>query len=196
MKELEVTVRLRNNRLKERRLALGLSQRELARAAGVTLEWYGPLELMQRSPRYKDGTWSAAAGKLASFHCVEPEELFPAVVEAVRSPVAVRLADGAELGRLLTGGHSVAMLEAPDVLAMRREQAQWVEDAMGQLKPREQVALQMYIAHEGAGETSGDIGRALGVTRSRGYQVLQTALRKVRHQARREGLTDALGHLR
>lgn len=50
MKPFELTIAVRNNRLKERRLAMNLSQAQLAQLIGVTLAGYASLETMASSP--------------------------------------------------------------------------------------------------------------------------------------------------
>ena len=50
MKPFELTIAVRNNLLKERRMALGLSQTALAQSAGVCLDAYNGLESMRAKP--------------------------------------------------------------------------------------------------------------------------------------------------
>lgn len=50
MKELELTLRVRNNRLKQRRLSLGLTTHAIAEAAGVSYSAYIDMENMKSSP--------------------------------------------------------------------------------------------------------------------------------------------------
>ena len=50
MKELHLTLRIRNNRLLERRTALGLSAVELCKRADINLERYRDYEKLQRDP--------------------------------------------------------------------------------------------------------------------------------------------------
>ena len=49
-KEFELSITVRNNLLKEKRLALSLSQRSLSNMVGISLQDYGALESMRISP--------------------------------------------------------------------------------------------------------------------------------------------------
>jgi len=82
--EFEVTVSIRNNKLKKRRKALGLHQKELDRAAGVPVQTVGHYETMKASPLTAKLAWKSSALKLAEFFKVDIWELFPpSVVDAV-----------------------------------------------------------------------------------------------------------------
>src|SRR3990167_9503791 len=103
--ELELTLRVRNNRLKQRREELGMTQAELAIAIGVNRSVYRKLEAMRSTPRiWVSGCWCwrEIALQLARFHCVEPDELFPPAVLAVETPVVSRRGNGDDLGPVLS----------------------------------------------------------------------------------------------
>lgn len=55
MKEIELTIKARNNRLKGRRLALHMTIKQLAKAAGVNHHLYQGLEVLRYSPRVAFG---------------------------------------------------------------------------------------------------------------------------------------------
>jgi len=100
-KEICLAVRVRNNRLRERRLAAGLTIKQLAKAAKVHFGGYTVLENMYESPRMKNGQWRKIARRMARYYKLPIEELFPAGVEAVKHATVVRKIDAAELGPLL-----------------------------------------------------------------------------------------------
>ena len=178
MKELEITVRVRNNRLKERRDALGMSQHALADAAAVSRAAYQQLEVLRRSPKV-DGEWSAVARTLANFHCVEPEELFPPVVLAVENPVAVRHLDGPECA--LIGSHSQTLALGPgDDLDLRERRAQ-MERAFKTLSTREAAVLRLNFGldNDGREHTRDEIGERLGIWPSSVGQIKARALHKL-----------------
>lgn len=187
MKELELTLRLRNNRLKERRDALGMSQAELAAAAGVSVSAYQELEALRRSPQtHGDGCWRwrDIALQLARFHCVEPEELFPPSVLAVETPVASRRVNGDDIFPLLSQ-HQERLLEAPDVAHDREELRERVRYALASLSPREAEVLRQRFGLDGGEErTLNEIGAALDVGPERVRQIEARALRRLRHPKR------------
>jgi transcriptional regulator with XRE-family HTH domain len=100
-KEICLTVRVRNNRLRERRLAAGLTIKQLAKLAKVHFGGYTQLENMYQSPRMKNGQWRNVARRMARYYRLPIEELFPVGVEAVKHARVVRKIDAAELGPLL-----------------------------------------------------------------------------------------------
>lgn len=62
MKDLNVTVRVRNNQLLARRRAMGLTQDVVGRGAGLDRVRYGQLEGLRARPVVADGSrWTAAA---------------------------------------------------------------------------------------------------------------------------------------
>lgn len=183
MKELELTLRLRNNRLKQRRDALGMTQAALAAAAGVSVAAYQELEGLRRSPQAGDAggwRWREAALLLARFHCVEPEVLFPPSVLKVETSVASRKVDAAELSPLLTQ-HQQRLLEAPDVAHDREELREQVKLALARLSPREAQVLRLRFGLDGDGvRTLNEIGAALDVGPERVRQIEAKALQKLK----------------
>jgi RNA polymerase sigma factor (sigma-70 family) len=191
MKEIEITVRMRNNRLKERREMLGMSQSEIAKAAGVCLSSYGKLEAMRLSPRIDDhGSWHwrEIALKLARFHCVEPEELFPQTVMAVGTPVAIRRVNGSDIFPILSA-HQERLLESPDVAIERTEIRERVQHALASLPPREAKVLRLRFGlDDGVERTLKEIGAELGVCGTRAQEIEVKALRMLMNP--RRGLID------
>ena len=187
MKELELTLRLRNNRLKQRRDALGMTQAALAAAAGVGVATYQELEGLRRSPQVQGafgGRWREVALQLARFHCVEPEVLFPPSVLKVETPVASRKVDGDDLSPLLTQ-HQQRLLEAPDVAHDREELREQVAFALSRLSPREAQVLRLRFGLDGDGaRTFDEIGAVLEVGKERVRQIEAKALRTLRHPKR------------
>lgn len=113
MKELRLLVRVRNNLLRERRLAAGLTAEQLAKKARVSHQGYGRLECMRDSPRLAGGNWRKIARRLARYHRCRVGDLFPEGVLAVRQPVAERRVDVSELGPLLEDSRGVRRLLPP-----------------------------------------------------------------------------------
>ena len=188
MKELEVTIRIRNNRVKERRLALGLTQKELAERIGLTQARYGTFETMRTSPIDKStGEWMEAALMIAEFYKVDPTELFPDSVRRVEMPMAVKQVDLEEL-RLTTSQHAMRMLNpsATELDTRDRELREAVKDVLKTLTPREQKVLILRFGLDGKGyKDLTEVGKHAGeVTRERIRQIEARALRKLRQPSR------------
>lgn len=112
MKQLRVTVSIRNNLLQERRLELGMNQRELCEAVGIMPSTYAALERLSRSP-FVHGTqdWIPCVLALASFHGLPPEDLFPPEILAMRGGGKSRelTCDVTEFAELAAGGPELLM---------------------------------------------------------------------------------------
>ena len=115
VKEIEVTVSLRNNRLKERRDALGMNQQQLCSAAGVLPSEYGRLEKMLSSPFTKEGAWRQPVLRLADFHKVGVEDLFPDAVLEIKERQSVLKVDAADVGLLLSSDQEARLLGPGEV---------------------------------------------------------------------------------
>lgn len=204
MKELEITVEVRNNRLKERRMRLGLSQADLADKVGINQSTYSGLEStricpLQLSPGRDggfgqdpmwSGGWKRSALRLAKFYGVEPAELFPDSVLSLKRRRAVRFVDSNELGHFLAPVDRLA-LESPDAATERKEKAEIVAHGMEGLSERHKQVLVRRYSLDGEGEAAlEDIAREIGVTVERVRQIERKAIEKIRfyaHHGRRLG---------
>lgn len=187
-RELEFTLQVRNNRLKERRLRLGMSQSKFVEAAQISLSRYRELELLRASPQNSDGSWKDVALALSAFHAVEPEELFPEAVLAVKQPSLVRKIDGLDLRQLMTT-HQHRMIEGPAEVYDRLETGKQITRSLATLSPREEKVIRLRFGFDGDGEhTLDEVSEKLGVTRERIRQVEAKGLRKLRHPERAKKL--------
>lgn len=169
MKDLSIEIRLRNNRLLARREELGLTQRELAAAAGLSPPLYGQLETMRLSPvqtRSARGPlpaprWRPAALAVAGFYDCDPSELFPQFALSGREPVIRIERDEDELG-LLVGQASMDMLESPEDAAARRELRERIDEALEALTPNERKVVERHFGLDGKdAESCDEIGAEL-----------------------------------
>jgi RNA polymerase sigma factor (sigma-70 family) len=176
-------MRLRNNRLRERRLLLGMTNTALAEAVGITKAIYGDLENMKMSPMSKKtGTWKPSVLRLADYFKVQPGELFPSVVFDVVVPVTEMTLDGEDVGLLMEQMQGALLSEA-------RSEDQWSEEglnaALETLTPREERVVKTYFGLTGdGGATCETIGESLEVTGARASQIIRRALRKLREPSR------------
>lgn len=154
-KDLEATLSIRNNQLKERRLKLGLSQPDFAALLEIRLDLYRELEKLQRPPwkavrmgRGKkvliEGDWSDEALCLSAFHKVPPEMLFPEAVLAVEKSVQVMKLTTEDLQPLLAKYHAqLPALPAPDQELEAADRKRLLEDMLLTLTPVQRRILEL-----------------------------------------------------
>lgn len=180
MKEVELTLRLRNNRLKERRLALGLSQAKLASAVGCNTPAYSLLENMRASPLRKDGRWRKVPLRLAAFFEVDVVELFPPSICKVAEPIYVHKLDEVDV-RALTGAHSLRMIKSPEVPLDRKELRAALKKELDLIEPRNAEILRRLYGLEGQDkQTLREIAKIFGISRERVRQIALEGQSKLR----------------
>lgn len=90
MKNLQITMTVRNNQILERRKELGFSQFEMAEAIGISHQKLGKFELCIDSPIDGIGNWTKCAIKLCDFLCEDPETIFSEDILAIKKNKIVR----------------------------------------------------------------------------------------------------------
>jgi RNA polymerase sigma factor (sigma-70 family) len=183
-KEFEVTVIVRNNRLKKRRVQLGLTQPDMADLIGIPMSVYARFEKLQLSPFDKDGNWRTHALALCDFFHTTPWELFPdAVVRfgetAVGSTVVREVA--AENLDQLSAQAVMGELPAPDAAFDAQALLEATEQALAVLTPKERTVIEYRFGLSGQTMTYTEIGRMLDLSHSRIAQIECEALRKLSH---------------
>lgn len=202
MREFEVTITLKNNRLKQRRLELGLSPQQLAARAEISYARYLDLEAMRDAPTNKKGEWREIVMKLCDMYGASPDELFPNAVRALKTTAATRRMDGVDLGSPLLSSHQQRILASPEDLVVANEEAEIAIDLLSVASPRERDAIARRYGLDQAADVSSDdelttfseIGKALNVSRGRVGQLMESGLAKMREAAthRRTRATAAL----
>jgi len=189
MKELEVTIRMRNNRLKERRDALGYTQAEMAMAAGVDKHSYGALECMSNSPLDKEGQWIAQALTIAEYLDCEIDELFPPSVLQIVLPSVTKKFDAVEMQLLLSdhSRRSAAGYEQHLLTAGEEESAVYLERrAVARLKPRDAEILGARFGMDGKGEkTFAEIAKKQGLSVQRTSDIVERSLGQITREIRK-----------
>lgn len=99
MKPIRLKMRAYNNRLVRLREELGLSQKELADRVGLSQGTVNTMETM-REPAWGAHGWKTAALKLAEFHGVSPEWLWPDEIRMVRAKAMQLEATSQEIAQL------------------------------------------------------------------------------------------------
>lgn len=161
------------NRLRELREQLGMkSQVAFCRASGALQQQYWQLESGRESPRCaKSGEWTKIALRVAAFHGVSPDEIWPNEL----------LEDPAGLLRARPGLPPADQLMAQDALL---ERTQTVLDS---LSARERYVIELRFGirqPDSASLTYEQVADVFGRTRERIRQVEAKALRKLRHPSR------------
>jgi transcriptional regulator with XRE-family HTH domain len=188
MKELELTLKVRNNRLKERRDALGLNGREFAARVGVSYTTYMQLESMARPPLRKsrpgrEDLWIKAAKDLAKFYGCTTYDLFPAAVLLVKTTTATKKVDADEM-RGLIGPIPESMKRLalpPDVVFEEAELKAKLADLFEILNVRETRIVRARFGLDDSGPmTLDEVGETEGIHRERVRQIEVMAFRKLR----------------
>lgn len=194
MKEFEVTVRIRNNLLVERREALGLSIRKMAKRIGIGYKTLLGYECLKINPRsIKDSAaWKRTAEKIANFYRVLPDHLWPDIVLRVKKNRAIKKVDSAEMIALVGSSTRHAALP-PDELIEEREKIEAINEILdygGFLSSQEIVVLKrrfgigdenpMTFKESGKGLRVNKRKTDKGLSRERVRQIEARALRKLR----------------
>lgn len=147
MKEFEVTLKLRNNLLKKRRLELGLKPREIAEKIGISYPLYLKFEGLKQSPLNKKGEWTPSAQKIADFFKQGFEVLWPDVVLAVKNAEVVAEVSAARVMALAEMTTTPQLAASPEEAFTTVDQTRLVfdmDEALKQLPPREERILRDY----------------------------------------------------
>ncbi len=195
-KAFELTLTLRNNLLKSRREALGLTRKALAAAVGVRPSEYGRLESLKKAPKVRTGPywselrWSTAATRVAEFFNVLPEDLWPTEILKVQKVEESKTFDLEDLRPLLIEQQARA-LESPEDILIREEFETSVSRVLETLSVREQVVLRQRFGFDGKDSTLDETGATLDVSKERIRQIEAKALRKLRHPSRSKQFRDS-----
>ena len=185
-KDFEVTVQIRNNRLKARRLELGFeTQADFARAAGISVSTYCALETMRESPLRKDGGWKEIAIRLAEFHGCSFDDLFPSAVLEVQKNKGAFQASLSDMQSFLSAFSGKSM-QSGEARFFEKEKLLEFKRVFGTLRPIEREVLKLRFGLDGEEEhTLEAIGGLIGGRfRERVRQIEAKALRKLRHPSR------------
>lgn len=175
-KQLRVIVQVRNNALQQRREELGMNQAALCRAVGLQPSLYSAFESMKKSPIGEKGEWLLPALKLAEFHGVPIDELFPQEVLQMKGGVRQTSLDVVEFARLAAAG--------PEELLLLREQIGNVRPLLSKVvtKTEAKVLVERFGLddEEEREHKLAHIADHLKLSRARVGQIKETALAKLR----------------
>lgn len=191
MKPFELTLRLRNNVLKQFRLNLEMSAEQIAEAIGISVGLYYQCEGLKWCPMREvvggDRQWKPTALRIAQFMGVQPEDIWPPEVLMVTNPVLVREMSASDIGPLLSSqqaGVSIGMLEAaPDEMIAHHELGERLDQCLDSLGPmaasivRNRVIENMHFD---------DIAKKWGFTRSRAQQIYYQSIDQLEEKCSRD----------
>lgn len=183
MKDFDVTVKLRNNHLVERREKLGLSAPQLAEVVGIRYSTYLDYECLRQSPMnsFRPGEVKVSAQRLCDFFGVLPEELWPEQVRKVRCSVLRRKLDYGQMA-LMASDDMRARRLLPDAAVEELEAARAVQTAVASIEnPRRRYVVAERFGLDRQGECIlADIEKKLGPQRASVRKPEREALIKLR----------------
>ena len=184
-------MQIRNNRLRERRVALGLTGVDLCRKVGIQRFTYSRLERLMTSPfsNKSKGAWTKSVLKLAAFYECNPAELFPVGALIVEEPIVERTFDASEALEAMSS-HSLRALLPPEAGVEAGDARSAVERALSTLTPRQETVLRARFGIDSDERTLADIGDELGVC---GKSVKDIELRALSVLRKRLGKSEAVG---
>lgn len=183
MKEFELTLKLRNNLLKQKRLEHGfLTQSQAAEAIGLSPNTYCKFENLRLSPRSSTNDWRESALKVAQYYGCSPDELWPNVVLSVTEPELVKQIGADELAALASMAASAELPPKPDELLMEARDTEGVRECLAGLKTRTRKIVELRIGFGCQPETFEAIGDRFGISGTRTKQVFLEGLKELREK--------------
>lgn len=202
MKAIELTVTVRNNRMKKARLNHGLSQIRLASLTGVTLQRVNELENLHKikfsTNRCVQENQILALfshkNKIANALDSTVEEMFPKELSRVKGRRVVREIDVPEAMQLNTNGE-LLRLKAAEANEFKKMEMGDPQETMGKvlatLSLRErQIIRERFGFESGYPKCLEEVANIFHVTRERVRQIEAKAIRKLRHPLRARPLRE------
>ena len=165
IKPFRVTVRVKNNRMVKLREELGLNLAEFSRRAGVQMGTVCALENFRKSP-WTGKDWRPIALKIAEFHGVSPEWLWPEVIQEVKKNAFMLEANAEDVRRFKGPHEELENRELKEVLETK---------VFPKLLPIEKVA----VVGLAEGTTATDLGKKYGLSKTRISQMGHRGRNKV-----------------
>lgn len=184
-KELRLTMKLSNNRLRKRIEETKLTVPEAAELAEISCYLlYGYLSL-RVSPIDVEGRWKRSAMELCDALTVSPDYLWPESVLAVSNPTIVAEMDAVDLAPQLLLSQMHEAPELPEQILSDAETAQILDDALETLSSREREVLRRRYGYDAEPLQGGtvclrEVGKTAGLSRECVRKIELKALQKLR----------------
>lgn len=190
IRPIEMTVTLRNNLVKARRLERGWTQRQLAQQAKVSAALVSHLETFRLNGRFG----SPPVRRIASALGCEIGDLVRPWMDEVRKPSVTRLLNEEEIPLVqFSEARGLPAPQQADEVRLKHERNRQVELALATLTEREARVVRLSFGLDDGDEwTNKQIGKVLGCSGSRINQIRTKAMRKLRLPARRALVKDCL----
>jgi len=192
-RELRLTMRISNNRIRQRREDLGFSSRHRAAdAAEISYPTWCGLESLKRKPftihrrgdRIGRVDWSQVALKMANFLKVTPDWLWPEAVLAVVQPTVTTEIDAIDLRPALVAVQLYPELPSPEQNVAIVEDLSFLQEALKKLTPIEENVLRRRFGLDEEAKTLGQIGDDFDRSREVIRKVESRAILALRKQFR------------
>lgn len=208
-KPIELTVLVRNNRLKQRRQALGLNQKQFAKMVGVPPSVYIPLEQLKKKKfssklkvrEIQEHSLFEVKCKIAQALDSSVEEIFPDELDLVTCNRVVRHID-IPTAFALHGNGERLLLENKEKEAFDRSffLGETIDSVLSILTKKEKLIIQLRFGLPGLPpsylsghpRTLKEVGRIFNCTRGRVMQMEAKAIRKLRQPSRHRLLREYL----
>lgn len=175
-----------NSELRQRRQALGLTQKQLADKVGVTSRTITELETFKSYPKPE------IADAIARFLGVSPSRLFPAwLKECIGLPTTV--VSEHEITEADLPASAIRYLPSPEDIIDTALKRRVVLDTVATLNPRAARIIRDRFGFDGGGpRTLTEVAELHGTTRERVRQIEAKALVQLRHPTRSKHLRGLL----
>lgn len=210
VKELRVTMRVSNNRIKRMREERGFSARAASTAAGVKYASWLDYEALRTKPfgcrrgfdRRLD--WTVVAKKIAAFLGVTPDWLWPEATLAVVQPTVVAEIDAEDLAPQLVAAQIRPALPSPDEADAWKDDVRRLERCLRQLSPRGERILRdrFGLSHperdggEGGEKTTVEVAASLGISRGRVNFLESSAMDRLKYLILKDEAEDETPQIR
>lgn len=187
-KELEITIKVRNNRILAALSAINKTVRQAHEESGISLGTLYDMINLKYKP-YRKGEVKQVASRLAEYLGYSVEELFPSAALSIRQSSITKTFDVEDVPALGTG--IAGTLASPDHVYDQRDMYEILHGAVETLTPKEAKILKMRFGlEEDEPMTLEEVGEVWGVNRERIRQIEGKALRKLRHPSRSSRLRE------
>lgn len=184
LKPFRLIVRVKNNRLIRLREELGLNLSAFAAAIGATASHISAIESFKGTVYSATYGWTKTAQRIADYHGVACEDLWPEEVRLVRRNVMTLEASREDVAKL--GGQPFDELAGKEL----RERA---AELLEKLPPKTRKMLAASLDEDA---TLGELGASIGRSRERARQIVNGGVRTLRSTMRGVVADETRGMLR